>query len=184
MKNEFLRRLEQLLANIPERDRQEILYDYVEHFQIGFENGKSEKELTEELGNPEDIARDLLADYRSTRTEAVQSNRSAFKVIMVSVGLLFFNLVFILGPVVSIFAVYLGLCVTALALTISPILFIISILFNGFTDALVNIFLSLMFGSLGGLLGIGMFYFGRLLKNMFLKYIGFNLRVIKGEKRL
>jgi len=72
MNNEFLKRLETLLSKVPENDRREMLYDYEEHFQIGLANGKSVEELTAELGDPYVIARDLLADYRVGKDEAVQ----------------------------------------------------------------------------------------------------------------
>lgn len=40
-KQNFLQELESLLQDIPKQEREEILYDYEEHFQIGLENGKN-----------------------------------------------------------------------------------------------------------------------------------------------
>ncbi|NDI35997.1 DUF4097 family beta strand repeat-containing protein [Chengkuizengella sediminis] len=68
-KNEFLKQLEFLLKDVHEADRREILYDFLEHFDIGLANGKSEEELVRELGDPKVIAKDLLSDYRVTKNE-------------------------------------------------------------------------------------------------------------------
>ncbi|MDP5277097.1 DUF4097 family beta strand repeat-containing protein [Chengkuizengella axinellae] len=68
-RNEFMNQLKLLLKDVHEIDRREILYDFSEHFDIGLENGKSEEELVRELGDPQVIAKDLLADYRATKEE-------------------------------------------------------------------------------------------------------------------
>jgi hypothetical protein len=59
-KEEFLREIEKSLNSISAEERTEILYDYREHFMIGKANGKTEKEICLELGNPLDIASSYL----------------------------------------------------------------------------------------------------------------------------
>lgn len=184
MTNEFLTRLEGLLSTVPESDRKEMLYDYVEHFEMGLTNGKSERDIMEELGDPQFIAKELLADYRITIAEEDHSVSNIFKAIMASISLSFFNLIFVLGPALCIVGVFIGLSVTALALTLSPLFFIGAIFFNGMTDAVMNFFISLLLGSLGGLLSIGMLRVGKFLYQLFLQYIKFNLKIIKGDKKI
>jgi uncharacterized membrane protein len=195
-KNDFLTKLEILLGRVPEHDRKEMLYDYEEHFEIGLVNGKSEAELIAELGDPHVIARDLLADYRLGKLEKVnsqpvlvqrysekQKTHSVGRAIGASIGLGFFNLIFIVGPVAAFFATYVALCAVSFALIVLP-LAIMGAYFFGYSyeSVTVNFFVSLTSFSLGGLMGIGMIYIGRFFRNIILKYIKFNVRVLKGEK--
>lgn len=61
-KAEFLQTLERELHKLNEHERKEILYDFEEHFAAGFEEGKTEDEIAQELGNPKMIAKEILAD--------------------------------------------------------------------------------------------------------------------------
>ncbi len=181
-KNRFIKELNRLLEKVPEHDRREMLYDYEEHFSIGLAEGRSEDELILELGDPSVIARDLLADYRVTKAENDKSIPNMFNAIIAAISLSFFNLVFILGPVLGVFGVYVGLCLTAIAFTLSPLAIFPSIFFNGFEGLPFTFFASLTLCSIGILLSVGMIYVGRYFYNLILRYIKFNIRVIKGGK--
>ncbi|WP_075980064.1 DUF1700 domain-containing protein [Bacillus massilinigeriensis] len=183
VKNEFISKLESLLSRVPEDDRREMLYDYEEHFEIGLANGKSEKDLIAELGDPYVIARDLLADYRVEKAEKDRTVSNIFHAIIASISLSFFNLVFVLGPVIGLLGVYIGLCATALALTLSPLVVIFSSVMGfSYESFTVNFFVSITLFSLGALLSIGMIYVGKFFYQIILRYIKFNIRVIKGGK--
>lgn len=59
---EFLRELEENLKDcIPKEHVEDILYDYAEHFDAGMRDGKSEEEISQELGSPEKIAGALIS---------------------------------------------------------------------------------------------------------------------------
>nr|WP_263625586.1 DUF1700 domain-containing protein [Bacillus infantis] len=179
--NEFLGRLEKLLGKVPEYDRREMLYDYEEHFEIGLANGRTEREIMEELGDPHVIARDLLADYRIVKAEKTQSVSNIFQAATAAVSLSFFNLVFILGPLIGLAGVYISLCAVALVLTLSPFALLGSSFFTGFEDMTLNFFASLALFSLGLLLSIGMIYVGKFFYRVLLGYIKFNVRLVKGK---
>ncbi|WP_433745877.1 DUF1700 domain-containing protein [Falsibacillus pallidus] len=179
--NEFLAKLENLLGKLPESERREMLYDYEEHFEIGLSNGRTEKEIMEELGDPHVIARDLLADYRIFKAEETRSVTNIFQAATAAVSLSFFNLVFILGPLIGLAGVYAALCAVALVLTISPFALLGSSLFNGFENIVLNLFASLALFSLGLLLCIGMIYVGKFFYRVILTYIKFNVRLVKGK---
>ncbi|NDI35995.1 DUF1700 domain-containing protein [Chengkuizengella sediminis] len=181
-KNDFLNQLEFLLKDVYESDKNEILYDFLEHFDIGLSNGKSEEELVRELGDPKVIAKDLLADYRVTKAEKDKSIGNMYKAILATFSLSFFNIVFIVGPVIGIFGVYLALCITAVVLTISPLLLIPNVMFNGYANIELNFFASIMLCGLGILMSIGMIHTGKFLYNVTLRYIKFNIKTIKGGK--
>lgn len=54
-KETFLNILKDGLSDFPEGSLADILYDYKEHFEVGFSSGKSEEEIISELGDPNDI---------------------------------------------------------------------------------------------------------------------------------
>ncbi|WP_128895321.1 DUF4097 family beta strand repeat-containing protein [Longirhabdus pacifica] len=61
-KDKYFSQLESLLQRLSQEDRKELLYDLHEYFETGLEAGKTEEEIIEELGDPETIAKEMLAD--------------------------------------------------------------------------------------------------------------------------
>lgn len=55
--NEYLNKLEKALRRLSETDKQEILADYKEHFEIGYEAGKTDGQIIESLGDPSELAK-------------------------------------------------------------------------------------------------------------------------------
>lgn len=58
-KLEYLTALEQELRCFPADFAEDILKDYREHFRLGQENGKTEQQICEELGNVHEFAKEL-----------------------------------------------------------------------------------------------------------------------------
>lgn len=180
-KVQFFNELERLLKKIPDDDRKEVLYDFEEHFAAGFEEGKREEDIAAELGKPQVIARELLLDYRIEQAEKEKSMKHIVQAIMATVGISFFNLIFVFGPVVAIIGIYIGLSGMAVTLILSPFIWLISLLLEP-VNVLNQFFVSLSLCGAGVLLGIGLYYFGKFLYEMLLKYVKFNLRIVKGEQ--
>lgn len=67
--NQFMSELEKALTALPIAERNEISLDIREYFADGRKDGKTEEEIALSLGNPIDIAKDLLADYSFAQTE-------------------------------------------------------------------------------------------------------------------
>lgn len=61
-KKEFIDILKNQLSGLPKEDIDEILYDYEEHFSVGLVRGKSEDEISKELGDPKKIAKSYKAN--------------------------------------------------------------------------------------------------------------------------
>lgn len=181
-KSSFIHKLDVLLKEIPEDDRKEMLYDFEEHILIGLENGKTEEMIVEDLGEPSVIAKDLVADYRLKKAENQYSVPNLLNAITATISLSFFNIIFILGPALAVIGIYIGLSAAAIALTLSPIALIVSIIFNGFEGLILFFFLALITCSLGIVLSLGMIRFGKYLYSLVLSYIKFSNRVIKGDK--
>lgn len=66
MNNPYIVKLEQLLQEIPQGERQDILQDYLEHFRLAQAEGKTLEEIAEDLGSVEALAADILAEYRTS----------------------------------------------------------------------------------------------------------------------
>lgn len=56
-REEYLKQLKAALKTLPEDELQDILYDYEEHFDIALSKGKSEEEISAELGDPKEVAK-------------------------------------------------------------------------------------------------------------------------------
>lgn len=201
-RNHFLRKLDELLARVPEKDRKEMLYDYEEHFSVGLANGKTEAEIVSELGDPYVIARDLLTDYRQMRVE--QSNSIEFERMqqdqiifhadkksspsqtvnstIAAIGLGFFNLVFVLGPLLGLLGAFIGLWASAFIMLISPLFTILSLFTNDIDETILIFFISLIFCGLGILLSVGLSKLGKYSLKGLRSYVQFNMKIIRGEK--
>ena len=73
-KDEFFAQLRTAFAGMDEELLTDILGDYENHFKEGIENGKSEEEICEELGNVEEIRQAFLDENPAAMTINVNSN--------------------------------------------------------------------------------------------------------------
>lgn len=206
-REEFLKILELSLKDFTEEERKDILYDYEEHFRIGTESGKTDEELIDELGNPENIANqyrinntyekvivnEASENIKPRETVKYKEYKTTVEDVSISViaafSLIFFNLVFILGPflgltgvLIGLFAAAIGLTLGGAGLTLGPIF---SPLFNYFGN-LPSDFpydISILFGigtiALGVLFFIGNCYAAKYFFKGTAKYISWNLKIIK-----
>ena len=62
-KYEFLRIIEEGLEDFPTSERNDILYDYEEHFTYGRADGKTDEEIIAELGDPYEIVNQYRNGY-------------------------------------------------------------------------------------------------------------------------
>lgn len=72
-KDEFFAQLRTAFAGMDEELIMDILGDYENHFKEGMENGKSEEEICEELGNVEEIRQAFLDENSAAMTINVNS---------------------------------------------------------------------------------------------------------------
>ena len=68
-KEDVMRILEETLAPLDERTRREMMENYEEHFAEGLEQGRSEEEICEELGDVREIAEELLSMVQETKAD-------------------------------------------------------------------------------------------------------------------
>mgnify|MGYP000496062612 CR=1 FL=1 len=84
-KDEFFAQLRTAFAGMDEELLTDILGDYENHFKEGIENGKSEEEICEELGNVEEIRQAFLDENPAAMTINVNSNSQWVILIFITV---------------------------------------------------------------------------------------------------
>lgn len=178
-KEQFLRELSEQLRKLPEEERRDILYDYEEHFQFGFEEGKTESEIVKGLGSPKTVAKEMLALYRFDEMKQDPSASNITRAVMAAIGLSLLNFIIVLGPLIAIVSFIFALWVGGIASVISPFFVIIKILMGNFLW--LDVFVAITFVGVGLLLCIGAYYCTNWFKNFCVRYVNWNLKMIKGE---
>lgn len=182
-KNQFLNELEGLLQGIPVAEREDILRDYEEHFQIGLENGKQEEQIAADLGSPQIIAKEVSADFHITTAQENQTTTNVMKAVIAIVSLGFFNLVFVLGPFVGLLGILIALYTIPITLAVTPFLIIgyHAFSFSGL-ELIQWIFLFMTLLGLAVLMTIGLLYLTKAVYKVVLIYLQFNLKIIRGRE--
>ena len=195
-KDEYIEKLTKLLKRLPKEEREDIISDYEEHFMIGLEKGRSEAEISKALGSPNNVAKQIKAEYMVKRAEDKQSAGSMFEAILAAAGLGIFNLVFVAVPAMILVAILLTLFVLGgamvfggiyltLANVIQPILpqYNFNLVTNG---GIFGIFAGVLGGIgltiLGLALLVGLVYVSKLFYGLAIKYLKMNVGIIKGRK--
>lgn len=179
-REQFLQTLSHHLSALPKEERNEILNDYNEYFEHGLLEGKSEKEISENLGSPALIAKEMNISSTFAQVESKMTFSNVISAIGVTIGLSFLNLIIVLGPAIAIAGILLSGWVASFSLLISPLVQLIGIIL-GFNEAYAfEIFLGIGFSGLGILLLIGMYYVTIFSSKVFIKYCKWNVSVVKG----
>ncbi|MBU9720897.1 MULTISPECIES: HAAS signaling domain-containing protein [Bacillaceae] len=179
-RQQFLEELREVLSMLPNKEREEIMADFEEHFENGLEAGKREDEICEALGKPQQIGKELAASYHLERAETTVSPGNIFRAVWAIIGLGFFNLVIVLGPFIAVLGIIFAGWVTGLAFTVSPVLLIFNYIISPDAFLLFEFFFSLILSGVGIFLSIAMYFVTRFIINGFIKYLSYNMRLVKG----
>lgn len=79
--NEYLQALGQALHKLSQAERDDILSDLREHFEIGLSQGKTEQQIAKELGEPEAIAKLYTAVNLSAQAEKTKTPKAALRMV-------------------------------------------------------------------------------------------------------
>jgi len=187
-KKEFFKELKSRLKHLQKEDREEIIEDYEEHFNIGLKKGRTESALIKSLGKPKTIAKQAYANLLIKKAEEKSSFSNVTRAILAIIGLGFFNLIFVagiffglLGILIGIYAITISFIVTGIALIFAPLLAsFYSLLTFGITP-IVSILTGIGCLSLGLLMLIGSYYISKGFFSLVIKYLKLNLKIIKGN---
>ncbi|MBP3950718.1 HAAS signaling domain-containing protein [Bacillus suaedae] len=179
-KNQFLTQLESSLTQLSVEERQDIILDFEEHFAIGKEQGKPEEEISASLGSPQTIARDMIATYHLDKMQTSATIGNILRAVWAIIGLSFFNLIIVIGPFIALVAIVLAGWISGIALTSSPILLLVNVLIYPNTFELFELFITIGFCGIGLFLIIAMIKITQLLSKGFVRYLKFNVKLVKG----
>ena len=170
-KEQYLSKLKKML---PEYESQEILNDFEEHFRTGAEEGKTEQEIIQSLGDPVDIAKEY--GYVEDKVSKLPvGNR-----VIALIGLVFFDLLIAISVIASLFAVWISLWAVVVSLVVAGIASIISIFF-GVGPWYVTIPGGIAILALSVILGIGMIYVTKYAFKGLVWYGKLHVRIATGE---
>lgn len=189
-KREYISILEKALGNFTKEEKDEILYDYEEHFAIGLENGKTEEEIALQLGDPRSIAKQYKVTQTIEKAQERPSINNIFNAVFSVVSLGFFNLVFVLGPFIGLIGIMIGLFGASAGVTIYGLGVMLGSLLSplfpqyiylGSLSSLGLFFLGTGFSALGLLFIIFNCYFTKYVFRLTVKYLQWNLSFINSK---
>jgi uncharacterized membrane protein len=189
-KKEYLDNLSKYLRGIPREDEKDIMSDFEEHFEMGIEEGRTEEDLSKSLGEPKALANQLRANIMVAQAEKETSAVNITRAVFASLGLGFFNLIFVLGPFMAVLGVLLALFITGISIAAAGIVGLLSTIFsplfpeyfNLIMNPAVGIFASIGAVSFGVLFFIGDVYLTKGFFRLFIRYIKFNARIVSGKE--
>jgi len=189
-KKEFMSELKKNLKGLSKEDREEIIEDYGEHFDIGKKRKRKESEIAKSLGKPKQLAKQAKVELLVSKAEKKKSVKNISRAIFATIGMSFFNLIFVVGIFFGLLGVLIGLFATGFAIAVSglslAVLAFLPISLEFISLPLVNhltvFFVGLGLLCLGTLFCIGTWYVGKGFYIITIKYIKLNIRIISGER--
>ncbi len=190
-KKQYIEKLAKYLKGLPKEEVEDIIRDFDEHFEIGKERGRKEEELSTSLGNPRSLAKQIKLESYIKKAEQTTSAANIGRAVFTSVGLSFFNLIFILPPflaivsvVISLFAVAVSLGAAGITGTVASFFYPIYSQYITFqVNIIAQIFAFIGLGAFGILFFIGDIYLSKLIYRLIVKYLRFNLNIIRGRRQ-
>ncbi|WP_112182267.1 MULTISPECIES: DUF1700 domain-containing protein [Paraliobacillus] len=187
-KRGFMRELDYHLRDLSISERKDILEDYTDHFKIGEIDGKTEQDVVLELGSPFAIAQSRLAtsqhmqmgDEETTTTYERKSPTHLTRSFIIGIILFLINLIVVAGPAVALFSIWLSGWAVAISFTLAPVAWIVSLFIQSDRGDLATFFIVLTLTSIGVLIGIAMIPITKLFYRLTMKYILWNVRMIRG----
>lgn len=195
-RDEFINRLDRLLGNMPQAERQDILDDYSEHIRLAVDNGLEEETVIASLGEPETIAKQYRVQKYIDRAERSGTTSSVLRAILATVGLGFFNLVFILGPFLAILGILFALIAVSVSVAVVGAGFVLGGIFPQLIDGINfhamaaevqgSITAGMLFGGvgticLGALMSMGTVVLIKGFLTVTIKYLRLNINIIRGS---
>ena len=86
-KKTYLTELAKELKILSKVEKDEVLADFDEHFQVASEKGRSESDIIQGLGAPRKVAKEILVQYEITKADANPSFNSVSTAVFAAVGI-------------------------------------------------------------------------------------------------
>ncbi|MFD2671580.1 HAAS signaling domain-containing protein [Marinicrinis sediminis] len=173
-KHAYLQALRKHLNSVQNLDTEDIIQDYALHFDHAVQEGRAEEEVARRLGEPQQIAAEIMAELQIDRAEQKPTMRNLSRAVMATASLGVFNLLVVLLPfLLSLVAIGLLYGISLLLLG-SPLVYLIQ---DGFsTEFVLSSFNMLGFMGIGVLLLLGMNRLTRGYYRFGLRYLRWNIK--------
>lgn len=145
-RDDFLKRLRRGLEGMSPDAIADMIGDYEAHFDAAREDGRSEAEVADALGDPGRLARELRLEAGIKRWEEVRSPSSATNAVIAFLGLGAIDILVLLPIVLPVIGVTIGLYAALLALFIAGGVMLVTGPFSGLA---VGPSVGFVFGGLG-----------------------------------
>lgn len=178
-KEAYLNELARYLKLLPPEECAELMGEFKEHFEFARLSGRSEAEIISKLGHPRLIARELLTQTQIEKADKSPTLLNVTRAVKATVSLGLFNLVIVLLPFVASLAVLAGVLGFGFFLILSPVVLMIQ--YQSAMLILNGIFLMLVLVGGGLLIVIGALKFTRVYYNLVIRYLKYNLTVIRKD---
>ncbi|MBB6123983.1 DUF1700 domain-containing protein [Sphingobium subterraneum] len=118
-RDEFLKRLRRGLEGMPAASIDDIMNDYEVHFEAAREEGRSDAEVVEALGDPGRLARELRLEAGIKRWEEVRTPSSAVGAVVAFLGLGALDILVLIPILLPVIGVVIGLYVAMFGLFVA-----------------------------------------------------------------
>lgn len=183
-KQTFMLELKRQLAPLKESTRLEIIADFDEHFQNGALSGKSAEQVSEELGNPRELAQQYLQTADLTDKANVTGGNIG-RGIIIGFGLLLLDAMILLPILFSLLALVISLWTIPIALLVSSLALIVYPLIN--LSIGIPYYLAFMTSisllALTIAMGIGMYYVSKYFIKLIIAFGKMHYKIIAGGSR-
>jgi uncharacterized membrane protein len=115
-RDEFLKRLTKGLKGLPQETIDEMSADYAEHFEAALADGRSEAEVSEALGDPARLARELRLEAGIKRWQETRSPSTAWAAVVAFLGLGAIDILILLPILLPAVGVMFGFFVAVIAI--------------------------------------------------------------------
>lgn len=179
-KEHFIKELCAATTRLPQNEQYDIIQDYEEYFALGQLDGKTEEQISNSLGSPKSIGKELSAMYQIEKAETNTTIGNVMRAMWTVVGLGFFNLLIVLGPFLVLASLILTGWVAGIGFIAAPFLVLLNLVIYPDIFELFDLFSSLAFCGLGLFIAIGTFLATKAFMNGFIRYMKFNTKLVKG----
>ncbi len=187
---QYLKALKRELRGLSAEDLQAVMDDYREHFRVSREEGKSEEEISGALGSPVDLAAEAMEELGTEKFRETTAG-NVMRISMVSLSLLIFNAIVVVGPYAGLVGAMAGLWAAAVSILASGAAVILFVPLEpllriwlpiehivGVMPRIAVFFGGIALAALGALAVIGMIYLSRWFVIGTVKYVRMTRRII------
>lgn len=195
-KNEFLSTMKAHLSSLPPEEQVELMEDYESHFVFGLQNGKTEAEIANELGDPFELAEEVLGDRVVPNRTLYWTNpeqdaligasaplpkRGPFMITVTLIALFFINIM-VVPLTLGLWSVWLGIGAVAITSIASPLLLLLDTMITG-SFYLSKGFVAIIFVGIGIIVMYGTVQMAKGLWKFSFSYWKWNISKVTGGVR-